>query len=149
MKNYKKKALNTAESNWLCVASCPLQQCALVSSIAGSACNTMKQRGAVSLGNTASCFMEQCCIVWTDLKGGSRAHCAPLVTTLLGRTRLCTLASHLRSGMFVTFTLGRTRLYALVSHLHSGSVIFTLGRTRLYAFRNSPRVLRVSQLDNI
>ena len=36
----------------------PLQQCALVSNIAGNACNTMKQRGAVRLGNTAPCFME-------------------------------------------------------------------------------------------
>ena len=45
----------------------PLQQCALVSNIAGNACNTMKQRGALRLGDTAPCFMKQCCIVWTDL----------------------------------------------------------------------------------
>ena len=37
------------------------------SDIVGNTCNTLKQRGAVLHGDTVPCFMEQSCIVWTDL----------------------------------------------------------------------------------
>ena len=43
-----------------------LQQSKL-SDIVGNTWNTLKQRGAVLHGDTVPCFMEQSCIVWTNL----------------------------------------------------------------------------------
>ena len=57
--------LSTTSREQLAVCS-QLSQSEL-SGIVGNTCNTLKQRGALLHEDTVPFFMEQICIVWTDL----------------------------------------------------------------------------------
>ena len=61
---YKRKAL---DGNWLCVGCCPAATVRRAPNITGHTCTIMKENNAVSIWDTVSFFMEQCCFVWTDL----------------------------------------------------------------------------------